>query len=91
MASKHDVSRANRILELIKKNGSIHRYDLQDLMGMSGSAFNNLMGWFRYRYETTLHQIEYDQKSKMFRWCQIQKIEVMENEGNPKGETQPGN
>ena len=68
MTSQRQQTRANRLLHYIEKNGTIHKWDLIDLCGMSVTDYNNIASWFRYRYEETSQMVEYDSKAKTWRW-----------------------
>ena len=68
MTSQRQQSRANKMLHFIEKNGTIHKFDLMDLCGLSVGDYNQIAGWFKYRYQETSMVVEYDSKSKNWRW-----------------------
>jgi len=66
----------NHMLSVIQKAGIINKFELQDLCGMSIFSYNQISAKFLHRYQDQLHQIEYDRKSKSFKW--IEQIRVDE-------------
>ena len=68
MASQRQVSRANHMLEMIKQNSPINKFDLMDSCQISLNEYNQMAAWFSHRYETTGQLVEYDRKSKSWRW-----------------------
>jgi len=84
MASQKQITRANRLLHQIQKSGTIHKYDLMDLCGMSVTDYNNIAGWFRYRYEETSQMVEYNPKTKSWRWIGRGNLKEIEEAMKPK-------
>jgi len=76
MTSKGEQTKFNHMLSCIKENKTIHKYELQDLCGLSVFSYNQLAGKFIHRYQNDLHQIEYDRRTMSFRW-----IETINAEG----------
>jgi len=70
MTSQSQQTRANHLLNIIKKEKIINKFDLMDLAGISLSNYNQLSAWFKHRYIETLHMVEYDQRSKNWRWIE---------------------
>ena len=68
MASKRQVTKANNMLEMIKNNGPINKFDLMDACGISLNEYNQLSAWFTRRYSEIGHIVEYDRKEKSWRW-----------------------
>lgn len=75
MATKTQVSLANRMLLRIKEAGRINKFDLMDVEGIGIASYNQIAGWFKHRFEDTLHQVEYDKKTKDWIWKEVQTIE----------------
>ena len=73
MANKSQITRANRMLEIIKRDGSINKFDLMDICGLSLANYNQLAGWFTHRYQDTLQMVEYDKQSKRWIWQKVKK------------------
>jgi len=68
MTSQRQQTRTNKMLHYIQENGSINKFDLMDLCGMSVGDYNQIASWFKYRYEETGHLVEYDKPGKSWRW-----------------------
>ena len=56
---------ANRMIFEIKKAGTIHEFDLIDLIDLSFWTYRAIKRWFMYRYE---HTVQYDPKMKTWRY-----------------------
>ncbi len=74
MTTVKEQTRMNHMLNSIKQAGTIHKFDLQDLVGMSVFSYNQISAKFIRRYEEQLHQIEYNTKTKTFKWCEILEV-----------------
>lgn len=68
MASKRQVTKANHMLEMIKTNGIINKFDMMDACGISLNEYNQLSAWFTRRYCEIGNLVEYDKKEKSWRW-----------------------
>ena len=76
MTSQRQQTRANKMLTMIQKHGIINKFDLMDLCEMSVGDYNQIVGWFKHRYQDTNQMVEYDKASKNWKW--IQRIPVNE-------------
>ena len=68
MTSLKQQTKASEMLRLIRENSPINKYDLMDMARMSVNQYNAIAGWFRYRYEETNQQVEYDKQNKTWIW-----------------------
>ncbi len=68
MTSLKQQTQANKMLHQIEHDGIINKYDLMDVCGMSVNNYNAIAGWFKHRYQETNMVVEYDPKSKNWRW-----------------------
>lgn len=68
MSNKAQVSVANNMLNIIKHEQTINKFDLMDRAGLSVGAYNQISAWFKHRYSETTKLVEYDKKFKMWKW-----------------------
>ena len=71
MTTPNEASRMGRIYDLICKNGSINRYDLEDMLRMSTSLMNQIKPKLMRRYRMSnvpagKPYLEYDKSSMSF-------------------------
>ena len=71
MASKTDMKNMHRLLETIKKNGAIDKYQLIMQSGLSISLYDKLKPFL---LEVFKHQVDYDSKSKLWTWLVTEEI-----------------
>ena len=71
MTTRKEMTKINRLLEIIKANGKIDRVALVMASGMSISYFNNLKPFLLEIYK---HKVEYDPMDKLFKYNDV--IEV---------------
>lgn len=68
MASKAQMALANRLLEAVKRAGTINKFDLMDKESVSIAQWNQISAWFKHRFIDGLNLLEYDKKTKNFKW-----------------------
>ena len=52
----------------IKEAGTIHEFDLIDMLDMSINSYKVIKPWFRYRFE---HTVQFDPKMKTWRYLPV--------------------
>ena len=73
---------ANRMVYEIKKAGTIHEFDLIDLIDLSIWTYRAIKRWFMHRYE---HTVRFDPKMKTWRYLPAtneDKVESVESENH---------
>ena len=56
------------MLNLIKEEGTINKFDLMDMCGMSVGDYNQIAAWFKHRFQETHTIVRYDKDSKNWSW-----------------------
>ena len=81
MTSKTQEALLRKMIGIIEREGVIHLFDLQDKVGISVSQFNQISAYFKHRYVDEFGWIEYDKKTKTFKWIkQDESLEVIQHE-----------
>ena len=71
MAATAQLKKATQFVQIIQKEGSIHKYDLMDKMSMGIPSYDQLKPYIEYRYG---HYVEYIPKTK--HWMAKEVIET---------------
>jgi len=59
---------ANRMVFQIKESGTIHEFDLIDILDMSIWQYKAIKAWFKHRFE---HTVQFDSKMKTWRYLVV--------------------
>jgi len=68
MATKSMYLHANRIIEIIKLEGEIHKFDLIEQARISLSLYEKLKPWIEYRFADF---VTYDKTTKKWKWIAV--------------------
>lgn len=66
----------------IKTAGTIHEFDLIDVLDMSIWSYKGIKPWFRHRFE---HTVQFDPKMKTWRYLPVLDDEKVENRESNNG------
>ena len=69
------------MVNIIKREGTISVFDLQNEAGISVSEFSQISACFKYRYGKKFGWIEYNKKTKTFKWIKPNEC-LEENQSN---------
>ena len=72
MTTQKEMSKINRMMELIKKNGKIDKYNLVMQSGLSISYYEKLKPFMERIFS---HNISYDKTSQMWFWIRSEPVE----------------
>jgi len=50
---------ASRTMQFLRENGTVQKFDLMDLLGMSVSTFEKFKPWFLYKFGIAKNDSEY--------------------------------
>lgn len=74
MTTRKEMTKINRLLEIIQKNGKINKVNLIMASGLGISTFNNLRPFLLEMYK---HKVEWDPELKLFVYTgDVQELEV---------------
>jgi len=73
MTTRKEMSKINKLRDIIRKNKKIGKVQLVMASGMSISYFNNIRPFLLEIYQ---HEIEYDPIDKLFKYHRIEKVET---------------
>ena len=71
MTSRGEMRNINRLVDIIRKNGSINKIQLVIAAHISNSSYEKLKPYI----EAMFHDIEYDRSTKMWRVIESEQID----------------
>ncbi len=65
MTSRQQIIRANKLRDIIKEHGRIHKYDLINKANMSISTYEKIKPWFEFTFPDF---VRYDRTTLEWEW-----------------------